>query len=83
VTTRNLESHEFAQGERLHRLATASAMSVTHFCLSHGISRALFYLLVKDGQGPQLMRVRGRTLISVEAACDWRRRMERPPGSVS
>ncbi len=46
------------------------------FCEAHRISRALFYALKKEGQGPATMKVRGRTIISTESAADWRRRME-------
>jgi hypothetical protein len=46
------------------------------FCEAHGISRALFYVMQRDGRGPAIMKVGKRTLISVEAATDWRRRME-------
>ena len=53
-----------------------AASSVDEFCSAHRISRALFYLLQKEGTGPRLMRVRGRTLITTEAAADWRKRME-------
>jgi hypothetical protein len=53
-----------------------AALSVNEFCTAHSISRALFYLLQRDGSGPRLMRVRGRTLVTAEAAADWRRRME-------
>lgn len=57
--------------------SSRAALSVTEFCESHGISRALFYLLLRDGSGPRVMRVRGRVLISTEAAGEWRQRMER------
>ena len=52
------------------------AFSIPQFCRRHGISRAHFYNLSKIGQGPALMRVGRRTLISAEAAAEWRRRME-------
>ena len=54
----------------------AAAFSIDEFCSTHRISRALFYLLQRDGDGPRLMRVRGRTLVTAEAAADWRNRME-------
>lgn len=57
--------------------SSRAALGVTEFCRSHGISRGLFYLLLRDGRGPRLMRVRGRVLISTEAAGEWRQRMER------
>ncbi len=50
--------------------------SVADFCHAHGISRALFYKLLREGHGPRVMKVGRRTLISREAAEQWRRRME-------
>ena len=50
--------------------------SVEGFCKSHSISVPFFYNLVKEGKGPRLMKVGRRTLISAEAAKDWRERME-------
>ena len=55
------------------------AYSVTEFCRDHGISRGLFYNLMRDGLGPRTMKVGRRTLISCEAAQEWRRRMETRP----
>ncbi len=52
------------------------AFSITGFCAAHSISRALFYLLIKRGDAPKLMKVGRRTLISQEAAADWRKQME-------
>ena len=52
------------------------AFTVDEFCQGHRISRAGFYNLLKAGQGPRVMRVGGRVLVSVEAAADWRRAME-------
>ena len=58
------------------RFDAKAACSVREFCASHGISRALFYQLVRRGLGPRIMKVAGRTLISSDAAADWRRAME-------
>jgi predicted DNA-binding transcriptional regulator AlpA len=53
------------------------AFSVEQFCESHGnISRSFFYKLLAAGQGPRLMKVGRRVLISEEAAADWRASME-------
>ena len=60
--------------------STRAAVGVTEFCRSHGISRGLFYLLQRDGVGPRVMRVRGRVLISAEAAREWREQMEHVAG---
>jgi hypothetical protein len=51
------------------------AYSVTDFCKAHSISRAYLYLLLKTGRGPRLMKVGRRTLISAEAALEWRATM--------
>ncbi len=53
-----------------------AAYSVPEFCEAHRISRTLFYALRKEGQGPVVMKVAGRTIISRESAAEWRRRME-------
>lgn len=52
------------------------ALTVTEFAARHGISRAHLYDLLREGLGPRVMRVGRRTLISREAAADWRRAME-------
>jgi predicted DNA-binding transcriptional regulator AlpA len=53
------------------------SFSIKHFCATHGISRATFYNLVKKQLAPRLMKVGKRTLISAEAAAEWRARMEK------
>ena len=50
--------------------------SVAEFCREHGISRGLFYRLLREGRGPRVIKAGRRTLISREAAEEWRRRME-------
>ncbi len=51
--------------------------SVLDFCHAHGISRGMFYKLLGEGRGPKAVKIGRRTLISSEAAEEWRRRMER------
>lgn len=51
--------------------------SVQDFCCLHGISRALFYKLLQAGQGPRIIKVGKRTLITDEAAVEWRRSREK------
>jgi len=53
--------------------------SVEEFCQRHGFCRATFYKLVKRGEGPRLMQVGQRVMISREAAADWRYENERRP----
>jgi predicted DNA-binding transcriptional regulator AlpA len=54
------------------------SLTVDEFCRVNRICRATFYRIVKDGRGPRLMKVGTRTLVSVEAAAEWRRAMEAP-----
>jgi len=56
----------------------APAQTIEEFCHSYRICRATFYNLLKDGRGPRVMKVGSRTLVSAEAAADWRRQMEEP-----
>lgn len=53
-----------------------SAYSVAEFCAAHGITKVTFYKSMKEGCGPRIMKVGTRTLISAEAASDWRRQRE-------
>ena len=50
-------------------------LSVSDFCQAHGISRGTFYKLLAGGSGPAIAKIGRRTLISYEAAEEWRRRM--------
>ena len=52
--------------------AARVAYTVVEFCEAHRISRATFYNLLKLGHAPRIMRIGTRTLISAEAARDWR-----------
>ena len=52
------------------------ALSIPEFCEAHGISEGFFYKLKKQGEGPREMKVGARTLISLEAAAEWRRARE-------
>jgi predicted DNA-binding transcriptional regulator AlpA len=48
------------------------ALTIREFCDSHNISHAFFYLLQQRGEGPRVMKVGSRRLISVEEAAAWR-----------
>jgi hypothetical protein len=52
--------------------------SIGEFCSSHRISTDFYFKLQRQGLGPTTMKVGGRTLISQEAAADWRRAREVP-----
>lgn len=53
-----------------------AAYTVPEFCAAHRITSGNLQKLLRLGLGPRLMRVGNRNLISVEAARDWRARME-------
>jgi predicted DNA-binding transcriptional regulator AlpA len=55
-----------------------AAQSIREFCDENGFSKATLYNLLKRGQGPAIMKVGRRSLISAEAAALWRRSMEQP-----
>lgn len=52
------------------------AYSVPEFCEAYRISRSLFYDEVRRGTGPHTFKAGKRTLVSVEAADEWRRAKE-------
>jgi predicted DNA-binding transcriptional regulator AlpA len=65
-----------AEGHLTRANDDCDAYSVKQFCIRHNISRSTFYLLVREGQGPRTIKIGARTLISREAAADWRRSRE-------
>ena len=46
--------------------------SVNAFCEAHSISRATFYRLLASGEGPKVVSIRGRIMVTSEAAAEWR-----------
>jgi len=55
--------------------------SVREFCALLGVSRAHFYNILRAGQGPRVMKIGRRTVISSEAVREWRTKLEHQPGS--
>jgi len=60
-----------------------AAFSVFGFCVAHGLSRSKFYDMWRSGEGPRVMKCGSRTLISVEAAREWRLARERAAASAA
>jgi predicted DNA-binding transcriptional regulator AlpA len=58
------------------------AYSILEFCQRHGISRSALYNSIRGDAGPRLMKVGARTLISKEAAAEWRRNCEQATASL-
>ena len=50
---------------------TDIALTVDEFCAQRKISRAFFYKLVRNGEGPRLMQLGDLKRISVQAARDF------------
>lgn len=68
--------------KRRSKTVPATVYTVNEFLLAHKFCRATLYKLWRDGGGPRRMTVLGRTLISVEAAADWRREREAASGAA-
>ncbi len=52
------------------------ADSISNFCKAHDFSRAMYYILKKQGRAPQTFRIGRRELISKESSAKWRRDRE-------
>ena len=57
------------------------ALSIPEFCEAHGFSEGMFYKMKKQRLTPREMKVGTRTLITFEAAAEWR--AEREAASVA
>ncbi len=68
------------KGESAHM--GTQAYSVSEFARAFRLSRATVYNMWRDGGGPQRMRVRGRVLISRNAAERWRQQVEASAGTA-
>ena len=68
-------------GERIRVTVQKQSFSIQEFCKLHDISRSLFYVLREKGEAPRVMKVGRRTLISAEAAAEWRKNMEQMTSS--
>jgi len=53
-----------------------AAYSIPEFCNAHRISKEFYFKLQRAGLGPRTMKIGARTLISIEAAAQWRRDCE-------
>lgn len=54
----------------------AHGYTIPEFCTQYRISKSMFYRLQRDGEGPELMKVGKRTIISHEAARAWAKAKE-------
>jgi hypothetical protein len=86
-TVRGQRRHQ--RREQLRKSVAPACYSIETFCLAHHISESFYYELKKSGRGPREMQVRAtengraRTLITFEAACDWRIQSEREAATAA
>ena len=51
------------------------AFTIAEFADAHRISRSTFYNLLKAGDGPRVCKIGRRSIITREAADEWRARL--------
>ena len=76
ATRRPRKKSKNATMPKCKRSTPPLAFSVAEFCEGHGISRDLFYELLKAGLGPDCMMVGKRRLITPQASERWQRERE-------
>lgn len=74
ASTFKMTAHFKTQGTVMNK---EFVFSIKQFCAAHGLSRTLFYTLLKQNKAPRLMYVGRRRMISHDAAAEWRKNMER------
>jgi predicted DNA-binding transcriptional regulator AlpA len=52
-------------------------ISIRDFIQKYGISRSGFYRLVKSGDGPEIVKIGDRTMVSVASLNRWTERLPR------
>lgn len=71
------------ESERPPTVQDPPLYNVPAFCEAHDISRGYLYQLWSEGRGPRRTKLGRRTVITGEAAAEWRRRMERATAQLS
>jgi hypothetical protein len=74
ITKRKIDPRQAAA--KAGRPMEPMAYSIAEFCEAHGISVDHYFRMARLGQGPRVMKVGARTLISHESAGAWRRERE-------
>ncbi|HZW20241.1 hypothetical protein [Noviherbaspirillum sp.] len=54
--------------------------TIRQFCEDHDLSKAFFYKLVRNGLGPKVLKVGRRSMVTTEAAAEWRAAMQERSG---
>lgn len=59
-----------------------NSLTIPEFCHCESISRALLYKLWRLGKGPRKYKIGRRTLITADAAKEWRANLEQISGGA-
>jgi hypothetical protein len=76
VTGRKLRPGAQTSGKAPSARGPPACYSIREFCDAHRISIDHYFKLQREGLGPRIMKAGARTLISLEAAADWRHARE-------
>ena len=77
----DLDPPPLVRGPPVDRTVPQLAMSIPQFAEAHGISASMYFKLKKQGLTPREMKVGSRTLITFEAAAQWRTEREAASGT--
>ncbi len=81
---RDISNVARAVAQGLHQssvVGSRQCLTIDEFCSAHGnIARSFFHKLVNQGEGPRLLKIGRRTMITLEAAEEWRKRNEESNG---
>ena len=77
----DLDPPPLVRGPPVDRTVPQLAMSIPQFAEAHGISASMYFKLKKQGLTPREMKVGSRTLITFEAAAQWRAEREAASGT--
>jgi hypothetical protein len=71
-----------SKGRAAADIPAGASLSIDEFCQRHGISRATYFAIRRQGLGPVEMRI-GRALVRISDEADraWQRAREHPAGS--
>ena len=58
-------------GDAAFSLDSRFGLSISEFCRAAGISEALFYKECRNGTGPRVTKIGGRTLVTPEEGRNW------------
>jgi hypothetical protein len=76
ITVNRLARQRETRNNRTKEPVAPACYSIRDFCIAHCISEDMFFKMQRQGLTPKTMKVGVRTLVSMEAAAEWRRQCE-------